>query len=88
MVLDQCTVTECENGEVFCVAGSPDFGEVLNQVPEPKTKCRTNVLDAACSDLIECGRRVPAISTVGLSTLTLAMIAGGIALLRLRRRHA
>lgn len=81
---DECTVVTCENGEVFCSPGSL----IEEFPPDPKKiACKGVVLTARCSELPECGRRVPTMSVVGLSSLGLAMIAGGAALLRLRRRN-
>lgn len=55
---------------------------------EPKAfQCTLEVVDSSCSEILECGRRVPAMSFVGLSGLGLALIAGGVAALRLRPRN-
>jgi hypothetical protein len=85
VVVDFCTLAVCNNGEVFCTPGAGD-AETIDD-PKQKVVCKLTVLETACSEVPECGRRVPTMSFVGVFSLGAAMIAAGVALLRLRRRN-
>jgi hypothetical protein len=82
---DGCEVVECADGKVFC-SPNVDPGETQagGSGAGKAVKCMSTVVDAPCSEVPACGRRVPVIGGFGLSVLGLAMASAGAVFLRRR----